>query len=73
MLSDQEKGVSPLNQFFDTFFHFPTLLGFAIVCVVLLWRIYDLGFYVDDTFVQVNSNRGNVMLLWGNGCCQINW
>lgn len=60
-----------LNNILDIFFHLPTLIVFAVVCLVLLWTVYDVGIDVGDDFIRLNSNRGNLNLYWGNGCCEL--
>lgn len=62
-----------LDQALDTFFHLPTLVMFALIAIILLWQVYDLGLNVTASFIQLNSNRGQVMLHWANGCCDLEW
>ena len=60
-----------LNKILDTFFHLPTLIVLAVICIIVLWTVYDVGLDFGDNFIRLNSNRGNVNLYWGNGCCEL--
>jgi hypothetical protein len=62
-----------LDQALDTFFHLPTLVMFALITGILLWQVYDLGLNVTASFIRLNSNRGQVILYWANGCCDLKW
>jgi hypothetical protein len=61
------------KRFLDTFFHLPTLLTVALVCLIVLWQLYDFGFDFGQGFIRLNSNQGNVTLYWLNGCCDLDW
>ena len=61
------------KRFLDTFFHLPTLLAVALVCLIVLWQLCDFGFDFGQGFVRLNSNQGNVTLYWVNGCCDLDW
>ena len=62
-----------LNNILDTFFHLPTLIVFAVLGIIILWMVYDVGLDFGDDFIRLNSNRGNINLYWGNGCCELVW
>jgi hypothetical protein len=73
MLEEPMKQQTSLAKLLDTFFHLPTLVAIALICVVLLWQLYDIGVGVSSQFIRLNSNHGNIILYWGEGCCQIGW
>ena len=60
-----------LNKILNTFFHLPTLVVLAVVCIIVLWKAYDVGFDIGEDFIRLNSNQGNINLYWGNGCCEL--
>jgi hypothetical protein len=62
-----------LNKILDTFFHLPTLIILTLIGIVLVWRMYGVGFDFGHGFLRLNSNHGNVNLYWTNGCCELDW
>jgi hypothetical protein len=73
MLDDQSTSPSSLEQALALFFHLPTMLAVALLGLVILWQMYDIGLDVDLDFFRINSNRGNITLFWGEGCCDLRW
>ncbi len=71
MLDDSKKQESFITQLFDTLFHLPTLLVLTVVSVVFVWN--DLSLTIGEAFIRLDSNRGNVILHWQNGCCDVEW
>jgi hypothetical protein len=45
----------------------------ALITLMALWQIYDIGLNLGDGFVRVNSNQGNLTLSWREGCCELDW
>ena len=62
-----------INTVLENFFHLPTFMALAIAAFVLVWRIYDVGFDLGDGVLRLHTNRGNVNLIWINGCCDLDW
>ena len=60
-----------VNKILDTFFHLPTLIVLATICIIVLWTVFDVSLDFGNDFIRLNSNRGNVNLYWGNGCCEL--
>jgi len=54
-------------------FHLPTLLVVAIIGVVLVWQLYDIGLAIGQGFLRLYTNHGNLSIYWHHGCCDINW
>ncbi len=62
-----------LDKILDTFFHLPTLITIALICMGMVWGLYDISFDFGNGFIRFNSNAGNINLYWINGCCTLNW
>ena len=62
-----------LDKILDTFFHLPTLITMALIGIVMVWSLYNIGLEVGDGFIRFNSNVGNINLYWINGCCNLDW
>jgi hypothetical protein len=62
-----------IRPFLDTFFHLPTLIGLALLTLLLLWQLYGVSFYLGSGFVRMNSKQGDLTLHWAEGCCEIFW
>ena len=62
-----------INTALANFFHLPTFLALAFVAVIVVWRIYDVGLDFGDGFFRLYSNRGNINLIWLDGCCELDW
>ncbi len=73
MLDSQNVDGEQSSGFYQDLFHLPTFLTLAIVSVVIIWQVYDIGLSFKEDLLQLRSNRGNVILYWGQGCCQIDW
>jgi hypothetical protein len=73
MLDALRKFQTALSKALDTFFHLPTLMVIALITLMALWQIYDIGLNLGDGFVRVNSNQGNLTLSWREGCCELDW
>ena len=62
-----------INTFLERFFHLPTFIVLALISVVIAWQLYDVGFDLGDGFIRIYSNRGNINLIWLDGCCELDW
>jgi bacteriorhodopsin len=57
----------------EYFFHLPTLFTIALLCIVVVWQLYDVGFALGEGYLRVNTNQGNLAIYWMNGCCDLDW
>lgn len=73
MLDEPQKPAPPSPTRLDTFFDLPTLLTIAVLVLILLGQLYEVGIDVGAEFVRLHSNRGNVTVLWLDGCCELLW
>jgi hypothetical protein len=72
-MSDKQAAEVWLNKFLDTFFHLPTLITVALVALLLFWQLADIGVYLGQGFMRLNTNQGNLTLEWRDGCCSLDW
>jgi hypothetical protein len=72
-MNDEQIPEMWLNKFLDTFFHLPTLITVALVTLLLLWQLADMGLYLGRGFIRLNTNQGNLILEWRDGCCHLDW
>ena len=49
------------------------MLTIALLCMVLVWQLYDVGFALGEGYLRVNTNQGKLDIYWMNGCCDIDW
>jgi len=61
------------EKYLEYFFHLPTLITLALIGLVLLWKIYDVGFYLGPNFARLTTHFGSVSIDWVNGCCNLSF
>jgi len=61
------------EKFWDTFFHLTTLSVLSLISIIIVWQVYELRFNLGSGFISLNTNRGNIILHWQNGCCDLDW
>ena len=62
-----------LNKYLDYLFHLPTLVTVALISLVLVWILFDVGLDAGEGFIRFTTNQGNINLYWIHGCCDLDW
>jgi len=68
-----DKETSFLESILDMFFHIPTMVILWIFSISIMLYVYELTFDIGTGFARINSNHGQLLLYWVEGCCIVRW